>query len=68
MLLSCEPLTFGGHIIKMDHLRQLFEALGFSSVETFIASGNVVFDSTSRNTKTLVRNANTVKRLAAKCC
>ena len=37
----------------MDYLRRLFDALGFSNVETFIASGNVVFDSTSKNTKAL---------------
>ena len=37
----------------MEYLRQLFEALGFSNVETFIASGNVVFDSKSKNTKAL---------------
>jgi uncharacterized protein (DUF1697 family) len=48
-------INVGGHIVKMDHLRQLFEALGLSNVETFIASGNVVFDSSSRNTKTLAR-------------
>jgi uncharacterized protein (DUF1697 family) len=33
----------------MDHLRSLFEALGFANVETFIASGNVIFDSKSGN-------------------
>lgn len=48
-------INVGGHIVKMGHLRQLFEALGFSNVETFIASGNVVFDSNSKNTKTLER-------------
>jgi uncharacterized protein (DUF1697 family) len=48
-------VNVGGHIVKMDHLRQLFEALGFSNVETFIASGNVIFDSTSKNTKSLER-------------
>ncbi len=37
----------------MDHLRRLFEALGLTNVETFIASGNVIFDSTSKSTKTL---------------
>jgi uncharacterized protein (DUF1697 family) len=31
----------------MDHLRGLFESSGFSNVETFIASGNVVFDTKS---------------------
>ena len=45
----------GGHVVKMDQLIQLFEALGFSNVETFIASGNVIFDSTSKSTKTLER-------------
>jgi uncharacterized protein (DUF1697 family) len=48
-------INVGGHIVKMDHLRQLFQGLGFSNVETFIASGNVVFDSPSKNTKTLER-------------
>jgi uncharacterized protein (DUF1697 family) len=43
----------GGHVVKMDRLRRLFESLGFSNVETFIASGNVVFESKSRNAKTL---------------
>lgn len=46
-------INVGGHTVKMDHLRRLFEALGFSHVETFIASGNVIFDSTSRSTKSL---------------
>lgn len=48
-------INVGGHIVKMDQLRQLFEALGFSNVETFIASGNVIFDSTSKSTKILER-------------
>ena len=33
-----------GRTVKMDALRQAFESLGFSGVETFIASGNVVFE------------------------
>lgn len=37
-------INVGGHTIKMDRLKALFEALGLSSVETFIASGNVIFD------------------------
>lgn len=48
-------VNVGGHIVKMGHLRQLFEDLGFFNVETFIASGNVVFDSNSKSTKTLER-------------
>lgn len=38
-------INVGGHIVKMDHLRTLFESLGFANVATFIASGNVIFDS-----------------------
>jgi uncharacterized protein (DUF1697 family) len=48
-------VNVGGHIVKMEQLRQLFQALGFSNVETFIASGNVIFDSTSKSTETLER-------------
>ncbi len=33
----------------MDRLRELVEALGFEQVETFIASGNVIFSSASRD-------------------
>lgn len=46
-------INVGGHTVKMDYLRSLFEGLGFANVETFIASGNVIFDSTSRSTKAL---------------
>ncbi len=35
-------INVGGHTVKMDYLRVLFETLGFSDVETFIASGNVI--------------------------
>ena len=37
-------INVGGHTVTMDRLRELFEALGLRNVETFIASGNVVFD------------------------
>ncbi len=43
----------GGRTIKMASLRQVFESLGFSEVTTFIASGNVVFESTTKNTGAL---------------
>ena len=49
-------INVGGHnTVKMDFLRHLFESLGFSNVETFIASGNVVFEITSRNAQALER-------------
>ena len=38
-------INVGGHNVKMTQLRTLFEQLEFSNVETFIASGNVIFDS-----------------------
>src|SRR5256885_14719624 len=43
----------GRHTVKMDFLRHLFETLGFSSVETFIASGNIVFETTVKNAQVL---------------
>ena len=46
-------INIGGHIVKMDHLRQLFESLGFSNVVTFIASGNVIFETDSIGTQAL---------------
>jgi uncharacterized protein (DUF1697 family) len=46
-------INVGGRIVKMDRLRTLFEELKFSNAETVIASGNVLFDSSSKSTKTL---------------
>jgi len=46
-------INVGGHTVKMAHLCDLFQAMGFSNVETFIASGNVIFDSTSKSTRAL---------------
>ena len=40
-------INVGGHVVKMDELRELFSGLKFSNVETFIASGNVIFDTKS---------------------
>ena len=37
-------INVGGRIVKMDKLRELFTSMGFRGVETFIASGNVIFD------------------------
>jgi len=46
-------INVGGHNVKMEVLHQFFEALGFSEVETFIASGNVVFETAAKNTRAL---------------
>jgi uncharacterized protein (DUF1697 family) len=37
-------INVGGRVVKMERLRELFESLGLSGVETFIASGNVIFE------------------------
>ena len=52
-------INVGGHTLKMDHLRSLFDAMNFSHVETFIASGNVIFE-----TKT-AKVTNLEKKIAA---
>ena len=41
-------INVGGHTVKMDRLRALFEAMGLANVETFIASGNVIFETAAR--------------------
>jgi len=43
-------INVGGHVVKMDHLRKIFESLGFSNVQTFIASGNLVFETKATKT------------------
>ncbi len=48
-------INIGGHTVKMDELRQLFESLQFTGVETFIASGNVVFEASLGNPQELER-------------
>ena len=44
-----------GRTVKMQFLRGVFQSLGFSKVATFIASGNVMFETTTKKTKTLER-------------
>jgi uncharacterized protein (DUF1697 family) len=46
-------INVGEHTVKMEHLRQLFESLDLSNVQTFIASGNVIFDAKSKDPKSL---------------
>jgi uncharacterized protein (DUF1697 family) len=48
-------INVGGHTVKMDALRQIFEALNFTRVETFIASGNVLFETEAQDTQALER-------------
>ena len=41
-------INVGGHVVKMTALKAHFEALGLAHVETFIASGNVIFTSPAK--------------------
>ena len=48
-------VNVGGRTVKMDALRGTFEGLALTGVETFIASGNVTFDSKARDLIALER-------------
>lgn len=49
-------INIGGHKkIKMDALRQMYSELGFSAVQSYIQSGNVIFQSPQTNTQKLER-------------
>jgi uncharacterized protein (DUF1697 family) len=43
----------GHHIIKMEALRSLFTSLKFENPQTYVQSGNVIFQSPERNLKTV---------------
>ncbi len=43
----------GQKMIKMDHLKSIFEAMQFQHVRTYIQSGNVVFQSADREPEAL---------------
>jgi uncharacterized protein (DUF1697 family) len=48
-------INVGGHTVKMDQLRSLFAELEFANVETFIASGNVIFEAGAKQPQALER-------------
>ena len=43
----------GNTIIKMADLKQIFESLGLENVQTYIQSGNVIFESAEEDTASL---------------
>ncbi|HEX6750324.1 MAG TPA: DUF1697 domain-containing protein [Longimicrobium sp.] len=49
-------INVGGHTVKMDKLRKLFEEMDFANVETFIASGNVIFEAKEKDAAKLEKN------------
>ena len=52
-------INVGGHTVKMTDLRRAFEALGFDSVQTHIASGNVMFETAATADSVLDRQIET---------
>jgi len=48
-------INVGGHTVRMETLKRTFESLGFANVQTFIASGNVVFETTAADEGRLTR-------------
>src|SRR5690349_3533634 len=48
-------INVGGRVVKMDALKKSFVKLGFTDVDTFIASGNVLFSSRGKDTARLAR-------------
>lgn len=48
-------LNVGGHTVKMDDLKTILAKTGLKNVETFIASGNAVFATASKDAAALER-------------
>jgi uncharacterized protein (DUF1697 family) len=46
-------INVGGHTVPMSRLREIFASLKFANIETFIASGNVIFESSAKNPRAL---------------
>lgn len=46
-------LNVGGHTVKMERLRGICTNAGLAGVETFIASGNILFEPDRRNPATI---------------
>lgn len=46
-------INVGGRTVKMDRLRAVFQEMGLDDVETFIASGNVIFTAPAQDTRAL---------------
>jgi uncharacterized protein (DUF1697 family) len=48
-------INVGGHRVKMDQLRALFESMGLFTVETLLASGNVIFETEGNDSEQIER-------------
>ncbi len=49
-------MNVGGHTVKMENLRTLFESAGFGNVATYIASGNVIFTAQENDPATIEKS------------
>lgn len=54
----------GNNIIKMSELRSCFEDLGFANVDTYIQSGNVIFETRARKVENVYKK---IAKGLAKC-
>lgn len=48
-------INVGGHVVKMERLRELFAELGFTNVRTYIQSGNVFFETAQADREMLAQ-------------
>ncbi|HLG77625.1 MAG TPA: DUF1697 domain-containing protein [Ktedonobacteraceae bacterium] len=48
-------INVGGHVVKMERLRELFAEIGLTRVRTYIQSGNVFFESAHPDRSILTR-------------
>lgn len=46
-------INIGGHLVKMDQLRKLFSDLGLENVRSYIQTGNIFFQTSNQDEKTL---------------
>ena len=54
-----KAINVGGHTVKMDHLKKLFKQMSFEKVKTFIASGNVIFETKTKNVESIKKKIET---------
>lgn len=52
-------INVAGRNVKMEQLRRIFASVGLANVETVIASGNVVFESRSKNATAIEKKLQT---------
>ena len=62
-------INVGGHaIIKMTDLKKMFESAGQENVQTYIQSGNVIFESNEKEVESLAKRIEHQLEKAAPLC